>query len=179
MIRIMLTVLLLWSMPLYAQIKSATLVASGLTCSMCSKSIYKALEKLPAVKSVDADVEKSAFTIQFKEGSEVSIDAVKSAVEGAGFSVASLVVTASFSNVAVQNDAHVEIGGETFHFLNVAKKTLNGDVAIKVVDKNYLPAREHKKYSKFTAAKCFETGMRAACCPAGASPSNRVYHVTI
>jgi copper chaperone CopZ len=179
MIRIFLTGMLLWSLPLFAQIKSATLIASGLTCSMCSKSIFKALEKVPSIKSVDADVEKSEFAIQFKEGSDVSIDEVKNAVEGAGFSVASLIFTATLSNVSVQNDAHLEIGGNTFHFLNVPKKNMNGDVAIKVVDKNFLSAKEHKKFGKYTKMKCFETGMRSDCCPAGASSSKRVYHVTI
>jgi hypothetical protein len=37
---------MLLSLGSYAQFKSASLQASGLTCSMCSKAVFKALEKV-------------------------------------------------------------------------------------------------------------------------------------
>ncbi len=175
---ILIAVLLFMGISANAQIKSAELVASGLTCSMCSKSIYKALEKVASIKSIDANVERSSFSIRFKDGATVSLDEVKGAVEKAGFSVASMIVTASFHGEEVQNDAHVSIGGNTYHFLNVPKKKLSGDVAIKVVDKDFIPAKDRRKFAKYTTMKCFETGTRAECCPRTSS-SNRVYHVTI
>ena len=45
--------------PAFSQIQSATLKADGLTCSMCSKAIYKALLKVPFVQSVTPDIEGS------------------------------------------------------------------------------------------------------------------------
>ena len=174
-----LILLLLWSSPAHSQIKSATLTASGLTCSMCSKAIYKALVKVPFIGNVEPDVEKSIFTMQFKDGSNVVLDDVKKAVENAGFSVASMQVTAFFNNIEVYNDAHINVGGSTFHFLNVSKQTLQGDKIFRVVDKNYLPAAEHKKYSKYTKMKCFETGITDACCPKNSTTSNRIYHVAL
>ncbi len=179
MIKLFLIGLLLWSMPVEGQIKSATLTASGLTCSMCSKSIYKALEQVVSVKAIDVDVEKSTFMIQFKEGVAISLDDVKDAVENAGFSVASLAVVATFKGEEVYNDVHINIGGSIFHFLNVPKKKLAGDVVLKVLDKNFLPKKDRQKYEKYTTMKCFETGVKAACCPAGTTTSNRIYHVTI
>ena len=170
---------MLWSMSSIAQIKSATLSASGLTCSMCSKAIYKALEKVPFVQSVDADIEKSSYTIHFKEGQKVVLDDLKKAVMNAGFSVASLQVTAAFDNAEVANDTHINIGGSVFHFLNVTKQTLQGDKTFTVVDKNFLPASERKKYKQYTKMACFETGVMGACCPDKKSANNRVYHVTI
>ncbi|NDC42725.1 MAG: copper chaperone, partial [Chitinophagia bacterium] len=74
----------------FSQIKSATLTASGLTCSMCSKAIYKTLLKLPYVAAVDVDMDKSVYLIQFKPGSNANPDGLKTAVEKAGFFVASL-----------------------------------------------------------------------------------------
>lgn len=65
--KIIFIAMLLWGVPALSQIKSATLRASGLTCSMCSKAIFKALEKVSFVKSIDADVEKSRFMVLFKE----------------------------------------------------------------------------------------------------------------
>lgn len=170
---------MLWCAPAIAQIKSASLTASGLTCSMCSKAIFKALEKVPFIKSVDADVEKSSYTITFKEGEQVILDDVKKAVTDAGFSVASMQVTASFENTEVYNDAHVKLGGSTLHFLNVPKQVLNGEKTFTILDKNYLSISARKKYRKYTKMECFETGMMSSCCPGGKSAANRVYHVTI
>jgi len=72
-------------------IKKVTLVASGLTCSMCSKAIFKALTKLDFVEDVKVDIEQSKFILTFKSGKTVVIDQIKSAVADAGFSVQSLV----------------------------------------------------------------------------------------
>ena len=49
-----------------AQIKKATLQASGLTCAMCAKSVYTNLTSLSFVESVDTDLNASAFEIKFK-----------------------------------------------------------------------------------------------------------------
>lgn len=177
--KIMVVALLLLSATAMAQIKSATLTASGLTCSMCSKAIFKSLSKVPFIKTIDADVEKSTYTIAFKEGEKVELDEVKKAVQNAGFAVADLQVTMSFDNAEVYNDAHVTVDGSTFHFLNVNKQTLQGDKTIRVVDKNYVTPAEHKKYKKFTSMACFETGVMGGCCPGGKGTTKRVYHVTI
>jgi copper chaperone CopZ len=40
-----------------AQIQNATLQASGLTCAMCSKAVYKALSDVAFVEKVKADIE--------------------------------------------------------------------------------------------------------------------------
>ena len=72
-------------------IKKVSLVASGLTCSMCSKAIFKALTKLDFVDEVKVDIEQSKFILTFKSGKTVVIDQIKSAVADAGFGVQSLV----------------------------------------------------------------------------------------
>ena len=176
---IIIALALLVSVQASAQIKSATLTASGLTCSMCSKSIYKALVKIPYVQSVDANVEKSSFAITFKEGSKVSFDDVKKAVQDAGFSVASLQAVISFSGQEIADDAHISLGGNTLHFVHVHSQQLTGDKTVTIIDKNFLPAKEYKKYGKYTTMKCFATGVKEDCCPRDKTTSNRVYHVTI
>lgn len=74
-----------------AEIKKVTLVASGLTCSMCSKAIFKALTKLDFVAEVKVDIESSKYILTFKSGKKVLIDQIKAAVKDAGFGVQSLV----------------------------------------------------------------------------------------
>ena len=72
------------------EIKKVTLVASGLTCSMCSKAIFKALTSLDFVADVKVDIEQSKYILSFKSGKKVAIDQIKLAVTDAGFGVQSL-----------------------------------------------------------------------------------------
>ncbi len=163
-----------------AQFKSAMLQASGLTCAMCTKAINKSLEKLSFIQSINPDIKNSAFNIQFKQGASVNIDQLKKAVQDAGFSVARLKLTGNFINVAVKNDEHVQINGNTFHFLNVSNQTLDGKREITIVDKNFVNTKEFNKFSEATQMTCVKTGHAAACCSKdGIKDNARVYHVTI
>ena len=163
-----------------AQLNKASLQASGLTCAMCSNAINKALQKIPFVASVKSDIKNSSFNIVFKENTNVNIDDLKKAVEDAGFSVAKLNVTGNFDNVHVKNDEHVIINGTTFHFLKVNDQVLTGEKTLLVVDRNFITAKEFKKYSAATKMNCLQTGKSAPCCVKdGIAANTRIYHVTI
>ena len=82
--------LLLFSGLANAQVKTVTIQASGLTCSMCSNSIFKALKTLDFVEKVDPNIKTSSFDISFKPGADIDFDKLKAKVEGAGFFVANL-----------------------------------------------------------------------------------------
>jgi copper chaperone CopZ len=163
-----------------AQFSSASLTAAGLTCAMCTKAIYNALEKIPFVNRVDADINNSSFIITFKENATVDPDQLKNAVEDAGFSLSRLKLTGDFNNQVIEKDTHVTINGKMFHFLAAGKKTLNGQETITMVDKNYVSAKEFKKYKSSTEYSCVETGKAGQCCAKnGLSANTRIYHVTI
>ena len=165
-----------------SQVTKATLQASGLTCAMCSKAVYKALSSVPFVEKVQANIQQSSYDLNFKPGSTVDFDALSKAVVNAGFSVSMLKITTNFSNAKVQNDAHITLNEQTFHFLNVSSQTLQGERTITLLDKNFVTAKERKKYSRFTTMKCYETGVMADCCKdpdAKKIAGTRVYHVTI
>lgn len=161
---IVLVIAMMLSTSAFAQIKSAELTASGLTCSMCSKAIYKSLVKIPIIQDIKVDIKKSSYLITFKEGMPVSFDVIKKAVEDAGFSVASLKVTANFEKVEIHQDAQLSLQGNIYHFINISKQTIQGLKTFEVVDKNYLPAKEYRKYEKYIVA---EAG------------GKRIYNVTI
>ncbi len=152
------------SMSSFAQIKSVNLTASGLTCSMCSKAIYKSLTKIPDIQDIDVDIKNSSYHITFREGKNVSLDAIKKAVENAGFSVASLKVTANFNNTEIGPDSPLSLQGGTYLFVRIPKQTIQGTKTFTVVDKNYLPANEHKQYAKDIAMQ---------------SSNENVYHVIL
>ncbi len=163
-----------------AQFSSANLQAAGLTCAMCTKAINKSLEKLSFIQSVEADIKTSTFNIIFKKDQSVDIDALRKAVDDAGFSVAKLKITGVFNDVKVKNDAHVQIDGKTFHFLNVSNQTLNGEKTLVIADKNFLSAKEFKKYSAATKMECLQTGKAGSCCAKeGIQENTRIFHVTI
>ncbi len=174
------SLLLLGTTAATAQIKSVSLQASGLTCSMCSKAVFKSLSAISFVQSVDSDIKNSSYLIAFKPNAVVDYDVISKAVTDAGFSVASLKSTIEFNNVSIKNDAHVEIGGKTYHFLNVQPQSLSGEKEIKLIDKKYVPAKEFKKYNGYTKMKCFETGYFENCCSKNQQKlGTRIFHATI
>lgn len=172
---------LLFSLPAAAQIQSASLKASGLTCSMCSKAIYKSLQKVSTIQKVDVNIETSEYTIAFKPGAAIELDEVKKAVENAGFSVSAMQVRARVEPATLEKDSHVMLGQSTFHFLNGADKKVGGELTFNVVDKAYVPLAVHKAYGQFTSMKCYASGYMESCC-AGGKPggaSQRVYHAVL
>lgn len=161
------------------QIKSASLTASGLTCSMCSKSIFKALEKVPSIESVDVDIDESVFKIKFKAGANVQPDDIKKAVVDAGFAVASLKMTAEFPTTQIGTDTHLKFANSTYHFMNVPAQSISGEKTFAVVDKNFVSPAEFKKLKTQTKMKCYETGKAEGCCEKDIAAGTRVYHITL
>ena len=165
-----------------AQLQKAEFQASGLTCSMCSNAINKALKTVPFIESVNTDLNKNVFEITFKKNTPVDIDAIKKKVEGAGFSIAKFWITINWNDQKINNDEHVSIEGVNFHFMNVRPQTLNGVQRLQVIDKNYVSAKEFKKCSAYTTMPCYQTGLMSNCCKAkdgSLASSGRIYHVTI
>jgi copper chaperone CopZ len=97
-----------------AQFTGASLQASGLTCSMCSKAVKNALEKVSFVEKVQVDIKNQQYNMTFRQGANVDFDALSKAVEDAGFSVANLKVNANLNNVKLTKDAHVQIDNKIF-----------------------------------------------------------------
>lgn len=177
---IIIIILLFVGLNANAQFTKANLQAAGLTCAMCTKAINKSLEKLAFIQSVDADIKTSTFNIEFKKEVNMDIDALRKAVEDAGFSVANLKITGTFNDVKVEKDAHVKIDGKTFHFLNVNSQTLSGVKTLQLTDKNFISAKDFKKYSSSSKMTCVQTGKAGSCCnKEGIAENTRIYHVTI
>jgi len=177
---LLILIIALSAAPSQAQFTKATLQATGLTCAMCSNAINKALQKVPFVESIKSDIKNSAFTMVFKADTQVDIDALKDAVEDAGFSIGSLRLKGSLDETKIEKEQHIKIGNENFHFLNANNQVLNGEQTITVVDKNFVTEKQFKKHSSATKMSCMQTGKAASCCVKdGISAGERVYHVTI
>ena len=128
-----------------AQVIQASLQASGLTCSMCSNSINKALTTLDFVLKVDADIKTYTFEIFFKPNSHVDFDLIKKKVENAGFSVSSFFATIHFDNVQIINNQEVTIEDKKFLFVNIKDRSLNGVKKVKILGKGFISPKEYKR----------------------------------
>ena len=160
--------------------RNIRLQAAGLTCSMCSNAINKALKTLPEVGSIDTDLKNNVFIISLKDGSSPDFDAIKNKVEGAGFSVANLTAEYEFEQVEVKKDEHLTLDNKLFHFVAIKPQTLSGWQTLQIVDENFVLEKSRKKIVQSSKMECVKTGKMAACCTADGQPSaGRVYHVTI
>jgi copper chaperone CopZ len=163
-----------------AQVSRVSLQASGLTCSMCSKAVKNALEKVDNVEKVQVDIKNQQYNLSFRDSSLVNLDALAKAVEDAGFSVAKLEVTATVAAQTLEKDQHILIGSSWFHFLNAARQQVGGEVKFTLVDQNFMPAKESKKYRRLSRMECVQTGRSASCCSEDtAAPAHRIYHAII
>ena len=77
----------------YAQVKKAEIIATGLTCSMCSNAIYKQLNTIVGVDSVLTDLNTNTFTVFLKPDNKYAPSLFKENIEKAGFFIGSLIVT--------------------------------------------------------------------------------------
>jgi copper chaperone CopZ len=152
-----------------AQISKASLRASGLTCALCSKAVFKSLSMVPSIDKVEANIENSTYTISFKQGLSPDLDALSRAVIDAGFSVDELKLVSTFNHVKLTKGAKLTIGSDTFQFLNGTDQVLQGEQVFTLVDKNFVSPKVYKKYSQ-TAGKAYQQGFENG---------KRIYHVVL
>jgi len=139
---------LLIIVPAQAQISKAELIATGLTCSMCSKATYKQLQSIPGVEKITIDLNSSSFIIQYKPGTAVNVADIRKKVQDAGFSVGSLVVDMNLKNVAAANNSSFSYNNSSFIFVETTAKSLHGIVKLKLLDKGFITDKEFKQLSK-------------------------------
>jgi copper chaperone CopZ len=127
-----------------AQVTKVSLRASGLTCSMCSNAINKALRTLDYVIDVDADIKTYTFEIAFKPNVHVDFDLIRKKVENAGFTVSDFIAIIDFDKVhPIKNDS-VTVDEKTFLIENVKQESLNGIKRLRILDKGFVSPGEYK-----------------------------------
>ena len=127
-----------------AQILKAEIVATGLTCSMCSNAIQKQLKALNEADSISTDLNSNTFTVYLKKENSLTPKTFKERVEKAGFFIGSMIVTMPFNNLKVENNTRAG----NYIFLDAKPQTINGPTKVKVLDKGFVTAKEYKKLLK-------------------------------
>jgi copper chaperone CopZ len=178
------TVLLLLSMVFAgvsarASFVSADIGVNGLTCSMCARGVEGSLKELPFIDSVSIDLNKLIAHITFKKDMKVSVDEIRNMIEDAGFSVRSVDATFQFNDITIGKDFHYAYGGDTYHFVGVGTKKLDGPVRLRFIDKSYVSKKEFASLAKKTSFECYKKGKAASCCVDEHAVNGMLYHVTL
>ena len=140
--------LLMTNLKSYSQISKAEIMATGLTCSMCSNAINKQLKATVGVDSVSTDLNTNTFTVYFKKESKIMPRVLKEGVEKAGFFIGSLVITMPTENLKIEDNKTISLNGSTFVLLNEELKNSKGEIKLKIYDKGYVTQKEYKKLLK-------------------------------
>jgi copper chaperone CopZ len=130
-----------------AQITKVEIMATGLTCSMCSNAINKQLKTLTEVEKVDIDLNKNLFVVTLKAENKLTPKSFKDKVEKAGFFVGSMVMFVNFKSQTVEDNKQVD----NFIFIDTKAQTINGLTKVKMLDKGYVTVKEYKKLAKTLA----------------------------
>lgn len=64
----------------------STFIVTGMTCGSCAGKVTDAVEQIPGITDVDIDLSTGGITLNSDE--PIDDDAVKDAVEGAGYQLA-------------------------------------------------------------------------------------------
>jgi copper chaperone CopZ len=132
------------SQQISAQVQKLEIVATGLTCSMCSNAIQKQIKTLADVKDVDIDLNKNMFVVQLKPNSQTAPNVFKDKVEKAGFFVGSMTAYINFNNISVDNN----VVYNNFTFIDVKPQVLNGVRKLKLLNKGFVTAKEYKQLTQ-------------------------------
>lgn len=143
--------LFLFTLNAHSQIAKVEIIATGLTCSMCSNAINKQFKALSEVEKVDTDLNTNTFTVYLKKDAEITPRILKDSVEKAGFFVGSMVVTMQFENLKITDNLSVNENNLSLVFIDSKPKTLNGATRVKILDKGFVTQKEFKKLSKLYA----------------------------
>jgi len=142
------TIVLLSNASAVAQLSKVEIVATGLTCSMCSNAINKQLKTLTDVEKVDIDLNTNTFIVFLKKNNQITPKILKEKVENAGFFVGEMLLYISFDKQRVSMNAKLSTNNMAFIFIDDSAKTINGETKLKVFDKGYLTTKAFKKVAK-------------------------------
>ncbi|KDN56876.1 heavy-metal-associated domain-containing protein [Flavobacterium seoulense] len=135
----------------YSQISKAEIIATGLTCSMCSNAINKQLKAMPEVEKVMIDLNNNTFVVNLKNNSLVTPQMLKSNIEKTGFFVGSMILTMDVKNAEVKDNSSFKNASGTYVFVNPVEKTINETLKLKVLNSGFVTKKEYKQSAKMLA----------------------------
>ena len=133
--------------PTLAGLKWVDFGVNGLTCSMCSRSVEMSLKRLDFIDNVVMDLETTEGRIFFKPNLPIDLHSIARAVVNSGFSVRFVRMQVSFDDMTLSPDGSFTLHGQKFMWVDFQNK-VNGPVALKLLDENFLPKKESAEWKK-------------------------------
>ncbi|HSY77650.1 MAG TPA: heavy metal-associated domain-containing protein [Bacteroidia bacterium] len=147
--------ILIVSVTANAQFVSVEIGVDGLTCSACTRSVEMSIRKLDFVKDVQMNLENTNGVITFKDSTNVDIEKIAKAVINAGFSVRYLNATYKpTGTLNVTDNSCFAYKGTSYQFVKVTAAEAKSDLVLKFVGKEFLPAKEYKKWKESLKPQC-------------------------
>ena len=141
-------IVLFISTTIQAQINKSEIIATGLTCSMCSNAIYKQLQSLRSVAEIETDLNTNTFTVTAKNNQTLDPVQLKEAVEKAGFFVGSMMVYVDGSKLSKQE---LILNGNNLVFLDKVPAD-HKNHKMQIVDAGFVTSKQFKKNEKSFSA---------------------------
>lgn len=132
----------------YSQISKAEIIATGLTCSMCSNAINKQLKTLPEVEKVMIDLNSNTFMVQLKKGNNITPQTLRMNIEKSGFFVGSMILTIDADNVQTKENTSFTNASGTYILVDNNAKPTNGTLRLKVLNSGFVTKKEYKQSAK-------------------------------
>lgn len=143
-----LLVMLFGVMTSYSQISKAEIIATGLTCSMCSNAINKQLKALPEVEKVMIDLNTNTFMVQLKKDNHITPQQLRANIEKAGFFVGSMILTIDVDDAQAKDNTSFKNASGTYVFVDAKEKAANGTLRLKVLNSGFVTKKEYKQSAK-------------------------------
>ncbi|MES2240415.1 MAG: heavy metal-associated domain-containing protein [Bacteroidota bacterium] len=133
----------------YSQITKAEIIATGLTCSMCSNAINKQLKTLPEVEKVLIDLNSNTFMVFLKKNTAITPTTLRKNIEKSGFFVGSMVLTMEVDNIQKNTSGFKNASGT--YILVDSKDPANESIRLKVLNSGFVTKKEYKQLAKMLA----------------------------
>ncbi len=128
----------------YSQFVSASIAIDGLTCSMCSMSVKRSIEKMPFVKSVTVDLNTTTAYVEFQPKAEVALKLLAQQVKKAGFTVRTLSVVVIGGEWV--NGQTLAVGKQALVVVNPEKKASGRLCVFQMLDKEFSDKTSYHVY---------------------------------
>lgn len=92
--------------------KTVAIAVGGMTCSMCSSTVHKALVEIPGVKSVNVSLSTNLATIEYEPSSECNPESLSDTIESIGYDVNDVILPQT-EKVSPTKTVAIAVGGMT------------------------------------------------------------------
>ncbi|MEN9908980.1 MAG: hypothetical protein RLZZ540_2129 [Bacteroidota bacterium] len=132
----------------YSQISKVEIIATGLTCSMCSNAINKQLKAMPEVEKVMIDLNTNTFVVNLKKNSLITPEVLRMSIEKTGFFVGSMILTMDVDDAQAKDIASFKNATGTYVFVEAKEKAAAGTLRLKVLNSGFVTKKEYKQSAK-------------------------------